>query len=108
MPQNQTERGEAARAMHRLLAGGWVAQIIHAAAELGLTDHFGEEAKDVASLPSATARTRPRFRVCCVSSPPSAPRKSASVPPPPALPRVAMQWAATRASRCRWAWTHTL
>lgn len=55
MPQNQTERGEAARAMHRLLSGGWVAQIIHTAAELGLADHFGEEAKDVASLASATA-----------------------------------------------------
>jgi DNA-binding HxlR family transcriptional regulator len=59
MPQNQTERGEAARAMHRLLAGGWVAQIIHTAAELGLADHFGEEAKDVASLASATATHPP-------------------------------------------------
>jgi hypothetical protein len=34
MPQNETARGEAARAMHRLLAGSWVARIIHAAAEL--------------------------------------------------------------------------
>ena len=59
MPQNQPERGEAARAMHRLLAGSWVAQIIHAAAELGLADHFSEEAKDVASLASATATHPP-------------------------------------------------
>jgi len=59
MPQNQTERGEAARAMYRLLAGGWVAQIIHTAAELGLADHFGEEARDVASLASATATHPP-------------------------------------------------
>jgi orsellinic acid C2-O-methyltransferase len=59
MPQNQTERGEAARAMHRLLAGSWVARIIHAAAELGLADHFGEEATDVASLASATAAHPP-------------------------------------------------
>jgi hypothetical protein len=59
MPQNETERGEAARAMHRLLAGGWVAQIIHTAAELGLADHFGEEAKDVASLASATGTHPP-------------------------------------------------
>src|SRR5215468_7469532 len=59
MPRNQTERGEAARAMYRLLAGGWVAQIIHTAAELGLADHFGEEARDVASLASATATHPP-------------------------------------------------
>jgi len=59
MPQYQTERGEAAWAMHRLLAGGWVAQIIYTAAELGLADHFGEGAQDVASLASATA-THPR------------------------------------------------
>lgn len=59
MPQNQTEHGEAARAMQRLLAGGWVAQIIHTAAELGLADHFGEEAKDVASLAGATATHPP-------------------------------------------------
>jgi len=59
MPQNQSERGEAARAMHRLLAGGWVAEIIHAAAELGLADHFSEEPKDVASLASATATHPP-------------------------------------------------
>ena len=45
--------------MHRLLAGSWVAQIIHAAAELGLADHFSEEAKDVASLASATATHPP-------------------------------------------------
>ena len=49
MPQDQTERGGAAMAMHHLLAGGWVAQIIHTAAELGLADHFGGEAQDVAS-----------------------------------------------------------
>jgi DNA-binding HxlR family transcriptional regulator len=55
MPQDQTERAQAAMAMHHLLAGGWVAQIIHTAAELGLADHFGEEAKDVASLASAPA-----------------------------------------------------
>jgi hypothetical protein len=59
MQQNQTERGEAARAMHRLLAGGWIAQIIHTAAELGLADHIGEEAKDMASLASATATHPP-------------------------------------------------
>jgi DNA-binding HxlR family transcriptional regulator len=59
MPQNQTERAEAARAMHRLLAGSWVAEIIHTAAELGLADHFGEEAQDVASLASATATHPP-------------------------------------------------
>src|SRR5262245_30518019 len=59
MPRNQTERGEAARAMYRLLAGGWVAQIIHTAAELGLADHFGEEARDVAWLASAPATHPP-------------------------------------------------
>jgi DNA-binding HxlR family transcriptional regulator len=59
MPQDQTERAEAAAAMHRLLAGGWVAQIIHTAAELGLADHFGEEAQDVASLANATATNPP-------------------------------------------------
>ena len=59
MPQDQTERAEAAVAMHRLLAGGWVAQIIHTAAELGLADHFGEEDQDVASLASATATHPP-------------------------------------------------
>ena len=59
MPQDQTERTEAATAMHHLLAGGWVAQLIHTAAELGLADHFGEEAKDVASLAGATATHPP-------------------------------------------------
>jgi hypothetical protein len=59
MPQDQTERAEAAMAMHHLLAGGWVAQIIHTTAQLGLADHFGEEAKDVASLASATATHPP-------------------------------------------------
>ena len=59
MPQEQTERAEAAMAMHRLLAGGWVAQIIYTAAELGLADHFGEAAQDVASLASATATHPP-------------------------------------------------
>src|SRR3984893_8261676 len=46
-------------AMHRLLAGGWVAQIIYTAAELGLADHLGEAAQDVASLASATATHPP-------------------------------------------------
>jgi O-methyltransferase domain/Dimerisation domain len=59
MPQDQTERAEAAMAMHHLLAGGWVAQIIHTAAQLGLADYFGEEARDVASLASATATHPP-------------------------------------------------
>src|SRR5215469_4001140 len=60
MPQDQTERAEAAAVMHRLLAGSWIARIIHTAAELGLPDHFGEdEAKDVASLASATATHPP-------------------------------------------------
>jgi hypothetical protein len=59
MTQDQTERAKAALAMHHLLAGGWVAQIIYTAAELGLADHFGEEAKDVASLASATATHPP-------------------------------------------------
>jgi hypothetical protein len=59
MPQDQTERGGAAMAMHHLLAGGWVAQIIHTAAELGLADHFGGEAQDVASLASATGTHPP-------------------------------------------------
>lgn len=59
MPQDQTERAEAAMAMHHLLGGGWVAQIIHTAAQLGLADHFGEEARDVASLASATATHPP-------------------------------------------------
>jgi len=48
-----------AMAMHHLLAGGWVAQIIHTAAQLGLADHFGEKARDVASLASATATHPP-------------------------------------------------
>ena len=59
MPQNQTERAGTARAMNRLLAGGWVAQLIHTAAELGLADHFKAEAQDVASLASATATHPP-------------------------------------------------
>jgi orsellinic acid C2-O-methyltransferase len=59
MPQDQTGRAEAAAAMHRLLAGSWVARIIHTAAELGLADHFGDEVKDVASLASATATHPP-------------------------------------------------
>jgi DNA-binding HxlR family transcriptional regulator len=59
MPQVETERAEAAAVMHRLLAGGWVAQIIHTAAEIGLADHFGEEDRDVASLASATATHPP-------------------------------------------------
>lgn len=59
MPEDQTERAAAAAAMHRLLAGGWVAQIIHTAAELDLADHFGEEAQDVASLASSTATHPP-------------------------------------------------
>jgi hypothetical protein len=45
--------------MHHLLAGGWVAQIIHTAAELGLADHFGGEDQDVASLASATGTHPP-------------------------------------------------
>jgi len=72
MPQDQTERAEAAAAMHRLLAGGWVAQIIHTAAELGLADHFGEEAQGWRRSPVPPPCTRPRFHVCCVPSPPSA------------------------------------
>ena len=59
MTQDQTERAKAALAMHHLLAGGWVAQIIYTAAELGLADHFGEDAQDVASLASATATHPP-------------------------------------------------
>jgi len=59
MPQDQTEPPEAAAVIHRLLAGGWVAQIIHATAELGLADHFGEEAADVATLANATATHPP-------------------------------------------------
>jgi DNA-binding HxlR family transcriptional regulator len=59
MPREQTERVEAAAAMHRLLAGGWVAQIIHTTAELGLADHFAEEATDVAALANATATHPP-------------------------------------------------
>jgi hypothetical protein len=55
MPRDQTERAEAAAAMHRLLAGGWIAQIIYTAAELGLADHLGEAGQDVASLASATS-----------------------------------------------------
>ncbi|HEV2336713.1 MAG TPA: methyltransferase [Stellaceae bacterium] len=59
MPRDETERAEAAMAMHHLLSGGWVAEIIHTAAQLGLADHFGEEARDVASLASATATHAP-------------------------------------------------
>ena len=59
MPQEQTERSADAAAMHRLLAGSWVAQIIYTAAELGLADHFGEEPQNVASLASATATHAP-------------------------------------------------
>jgi hypothetical protein len=59
MPRDQTERTAAAAAMHRLLAGGWIAQIIHTTAELGLADHFGEEAQDVVSLAHATATNPP-------------------------------------------------
>jgi hypothetical protein len=59
MTQDQTGRAKAALAMHHLLAGGWVAQIIYTAAELGLADRFGEEAQDVASLANATATHPP-------------------------------------------------
>jgi hypothetical protein len=59
MPQEQTERAAAAAAMHRLLAGSWIAQIVRTAAELGLADHFGEEPQDAASLACATATHAP-------------------------------------------------
>jgi hypothetical protein len=53
MPPDQTQSADA-DTMERLLAGAWVARIIQAAAELGLADHFGKEAQDVASLAAAT------------------------------------------------------
>jgi hypothetical protein len=56
MPREQTKRVEAAAAMHRLSAGGW---LIHTTAELGLADRFAEEATDVAALANATATHPP-------------------------------------------------
>lgn len=58
MPQDQPQSADA-DAMERLLAGAWVAHIIQAAAELGLADHLGGEAQDVASLAAATATHAP-------------------------------------------------
>jgi len=54
----QTTTNEAA-VMERLLAGAWVAHIVQATAELGLADHFTDEANDVASLATATATHAP-------------------------------------------------
>jgi O-methyltransferase domain len=58
MPSDQAAPAEAA-AVGRLLAGSWVAHIVQAAAELGLADHFADDAKDVASLADATATHAP-------------------------------------------------
>jgi hypothetical protein len=58
MPPNQTQSADA-DTLVRLLSGAWVAQIIQAAAELALADHFGKQAQDVASLAAATATHAP-------------------------------------------------
>jgi O-methyltransferase domain/Dimerisation domain len=59
MPSDQTTNTEAAAEMERLLKGAWVAQIVQAAAELGLADHFGGKAQDATSLASATGTHAP-------------------------------------------------
>src|ERR1700704_182622 len=59
MPSDQTTRADASAAMMRILAGGWVAHIVHTAAEIGLADQFDQDAKDVALLANATATHPP-------------------------------------------------
>jgi len=59
MPSDESMRADASAAIMRILAGGWVAHIVHTAAEIGLADHFDQNAKDVASLASATATHPP-------------------------------------------------
>jgi O-methyltransferase len=59
MLSDQTPNTEAAVAMERLLAGALVAQVVQAAAELGLADHFGDKAQEAASLASATGTYAP-------------------------------------------------
>ncbi len=49
----------ASATMMRLLAGAWVTNIIHTAAELGIADHFDEGPRDAASLAGATATHLP-------------------------------------------------
>jgi hypothetical protein len=47
-------RPDAASAMMNLLNGAWAARLVHAAAELGIADHLGEEPRDAAFLATAT------------------------------------------------------
>jgi orsellinic acid C2-O-methyltransferase len=54
VPSDLTGPTETATLMMRLLAGAWTARVIHAAAELGLADHFSENASDAASLAAVT------------------------------------------------------
>ena len=49
----------AAATLVQLLSGAWVARIIHATAELGLADNFGDDAQDCASLAKATGTHAP-------------------------------------------------
>jgi hypothetical protein len=59
MKSDKVQSADAINTIKRLLAGAWVAQIIQAAAELGLADHFGEDARDAASLARATGTHTP-------------------------------------------------
>ena len=49
----------AASALAQLLNGAWVARIIHATAELGLADNFGDQPQDCATLAMATGTHAP-------------------------------------------------
>ena len=59
MSSDRTTCADASAAMMRIMAGGWVAHIVHTAAEIGLADHFDQDAKDPASLANATATHPP-------------------------------------------------
>lgn len=58
MPPHQTDRNEAI-IMAQLLNGAWIARIIHTAAEIGIADHLGDDARDAVSLADATATHAP-------------------------------------------------
>jgi len=59
MASDQAVLSEAAGTIRRLLLGGQIAHVVHAAAELGLADHLNDKPLDVQSLAKATATHAP-------------------------------------------------
>lgn len=59
MASDKSPNADATATIKRLLAGGWVAQIIQAAAELGLADYFGDDAQDAETLAGASGTHTP-------------------------------------------------